>query len=58
MARGRPSQPSMDRKFEIQSAADTLMRAEEVRQNKSLMKAARGELSKRAVAINKAKKMK
>jgi len=47
------AQPTMDRKWEVQSAADTLIRALEVKDNRSLYKAAKSELKKREKAIKK-----
>jgi len=47
------NQPRMDRKFEIEHAADTLMRAAEVKQNPKLMSDAKKELVSRQKALIK-----
>ena len=48
--------PSMDRKWEIESAADTLLRAEKIKTDKALMRDAKKELKSRASAAIKAAK--
>ena len=45
-----------ERKFQIENAADTLMRAEKLRADKPLMREAKKELNKRAKAAVKAAK--
>lgn len=55
MAKGKPSrarQPRLD-KYEVQAAADTLMRAGEIDANANLKRAAKVELGKRQRAIVK-----
>ena len=51
--RSAPTAISSDRKWEIQNAADTLMRAQEIQQNSALMRQAKTELRKRQTAIRK-----
>ncbi len=48
--------PRNDREFEIRNAADTLIRAEEIRSNQGLMKEVKGEVQRRAKAAAKAVK--
>lgn len=55
--KSRPKQPKLD-KWEVQNAADTLMRAGEIDANSRLNKAAKVELAKRQVAITKVIKKK
>ena len=52
MAKTAPIAKS-DRKWEIEDAARTLMRAEEIKKNKELFISARRELKKQASAINR-----
>jgi len=56
MARRSVAQPSLDRQFQIQNAADTLVRAEEIKQDRKLMKGVRREVGKRQKALRKLRK--
>ena len=48
--------PSIDRSWEAENAADTLMRAEEIRNNPSLLKRAEARLAKKQRIVKKAMK--
>lgn len=48
-----PPQTVQDREYEVRSAADTLIQADGIQNNKALFSAARKELANRAKAIQK-----
>jgi len=55
--KGRPiAMPETERDYRIASAADTLIRANEIKADRSLMRAVKSELKQRQKAIQKAVK--
>jgi len=54
VSRSKVVEPSVDRKWEIESAARTLAEAEKIRLNRPLMRSVKVELQKQAKAITKA----
>lgn len=52
----RPDAVSVDRTFEAEQAADTLMRAADIEANKPLLKRAQAVLNKKQKAVSKAMK--
>lgn len=51
-----PALPSTDRDYRIRDAADTLMRAQEFKQDRTLMRFVDKELARREKAIKQARK--
>lgn len=56
MAKTKAVQPPKIEKYEVEAAADTLMKAEQIRADNRLMKRADRELNRREAAIKKVRK--